>query len=618
MTDISPLPVNDTDDLLWKHLKTIPAFRGILRAVEARFYQQIEMPHPILDVGCGDGHFAQVTFDEQIDVGIDPWWGPLQHSKRNNTYALLLQSLGNELPFPDEHFASALSNSVLEHIPDIQAVLNETGRVLQKNGRFVITMPCHHFNDYLGGVSWFRKIGADGLADRYESLATRITRHVHVNKPEVWAERLAQAGMEIERWQYYFSPGAVQALEIGHVQGVPSALIRALTGHWIIAPWEESLARTERWLRPFYEEETAVSEGAYIFIVARKVANHPINAPLPEPNPFPIAELMHAESIRLAGKAPEEFSQPIVSEISQPLENEVVSYYQTPTLETDAEIAEEENHASRGNLFNYSILVASLFLGVIGQLIISGSPEETGRGLGWFVLAGLALFLIGFQQGFFSLPALPNFSLPTIQSTSRQRWLILPAILLSLFARSFVSGNGAQRPFLAFIFWFAAIGLAIFSLRRQPDFLASDSDPPGNQSTTLYYALLFFGVAFSIRIFDLTTHPFMLNGIETSLGLDALNVIRGSLSNPFGVGWLTNPTLPSFISAIPIRIFGPTTFSLRILSPFIGALTVTAVFIIAKKLWNETVALVAAILLTGSHFHIHYSRLGMTNVWDAL
>ncbi|MEM7335769.1 MAG: glycosyltransferase family 39 protein, partial [Chloroflexota bacterium] len=46
--------------------------------------------------------------------------------------------------------------------------------------------------------------------------------------------------------------------------------------------------------------------------------------------------------------------------------------------------------------------------------------------------------------------------------------------------------------------------------------------------------------------------------------------------------------------------------------------TVTAVFIIAKKLWNETVALVAAILLTGSHFHIHYSRLGMTNVWDAL
>jgi hypothetical protein len=30
------------------------------------------------------------------------------------------------------------------------------------------------------------------------------------------------------------------------------------------------------------------------------------------------------------------------------------------------------------------------------------------------------------------------------------------------------------------------------------------------------------------------------------------------------------------------------------------------------------VGLAAAILLAGSHFHIHYSRLGLTNVWDAL
>ena len=143
------LPVNETDDLLWKHLKTIPAFRGILRAVEARFYQQHQLAHPILDVGCGDGHFAEVTFDEQIDVGIDPWWGPLQHSKRNQTYKLLLQSNGDELPIPDGYFASAISNSVLEHIPDVQSVLNETSRVLQMNGRFVVTMPCHYFDQYL-------------------------------------------------------------------------------------------------------------------------------------------------------------------------------------------------------------------------------------------------------------------------------------------------------------------------------------------------------------------------------------------------------------------------------------------------------------------------------------
>ena len=34
--------VRDTnDDLLWRQLKTVPAFRALLRAVESRFYRQL-------------------------------------------------------------------------------------------------------------------------------------------------------------------------------------------------------------------------------------------------------------------------------------------------------------------------------------------------------------------------------------------------------------------------------------------------------------------------------------------------------------------------------------------------------------------------------------------------
>ena len=52
----------DTDDLLWRHLRGVPAFRALLRAVESRFYQDLELPRPVLDLGCGDGHFAGTTF----------------------------------------------------------------------------------------------------------------------------------------------------------------------------------------------------------------------------------------------------------------------------------------------------------------------------------------------------------------------------------------------------------------------------------------------------------------------------------------------------------------------------------------------------------------------------
>ncbi|HUM69980.1 MAG TPA: hypothetical protein PLK31_14170, partial [Chloroflexota bacterium] len=68
--------IHNSDDLLWRQLKTIPAFRAILRAVEARFYGCVELPAPVLDVGCGDGHFSQMTFPGRIAAGIDPWWNP--------------------------------------------------------------------------------------------------------------------------------------------------------------------------------------------------------------------------------------------------------------------------------------------------------------------------------------------------------------------------------------------------------------------------------------------------------------------------------------------------------------------------------------------------------------
>jgi hypothetical protein len=63
-------------DFLWIQIRELPYFRGLLRAVEAKFYQDIPIERPVLDLGCGDGHFASRTFDFPIDAGIDPWVGP--------------------------------------------------------------------------------------------------------------------------------------------------------------------------------------------------------------------------------------------------------------------------------------------------------------------------------------------------------------------------------------------------------------------------------------------------------------------------------------------------------------------------------------------------------------
>ena len=165
------------DDLLWQQLKTIPAFRAFLRAVEARFYYSIDLSGDLLDVGCGDGNFSELLFDEPVLAGIDPWWNPLKKSQKAGRYKVLAQAMGDRMPFDDETFDHAFSNSVLEHIPDIQPVLNDTSRVLKENGRFVITTPSHYFTEYLGGAGFFERIGMDSMAGQYRKFFNGISRH---------------------------------------------------------------------------------------------------------------------------------------------------------------------------------------------------------------------------------------------------------------------------------------------------------------------------------------------------------------------------------------------------------------------------------------------------------
>ena len=59
------MTVTQQKDYLWLNLRELPYFRGLLRAIEGRFYEEIELAEPVLDLGCGDGQFAAVTFREK-------------------------------------------------------------------------------------------------------------------------------------------------------------------------------------------------------------------------------------------------------------------------------------------------------------------------------------------------------------------------------------------------------------------------------------------------------------------------------------------------------------------------------------------------------------------------
>ena len=623
--------MNDTqpqDDLLWRQLKTIPAFRAILRAVEARFYFAIDLPEPTLDVGCGDGHFSQVVFDRKLMAGIDPWWNPLKKAQQSGMYEMALQAMGDTLPFADGHYASAFSNSVLEHIPDIQPVLNEVNRVLQMNGRFLITMPSHNFTRQLGGAAFLQRLGLDGAAASYQRLFNRISRHAYTDSPEVWAARLAEAGFGIERWQYYFSKEALRALEWGHVQGVPAAIMHALTGHWIVAPWESSLRRTERWLRPFYNEEFP-EDGTYLLIVARKQANSAIPAQLPAARPFTIEELEAA----IAGQrqpTQEPSQQSEISEEQLPADHFSGGSGRSPDragqmTRRDAghsqgdylvksEPTEDKESPSSRNWLNILLGILSLLAAMMGQLAVMGEPPNIVSGRRWFLYSAVALGLLLWRSRPSRQVASRRWQLPRFSQIPRRRWLYLPSLLLSLLAQGAVSTPGSEQPTLALLLWLGAAALAFYAWREG----SAEGDALFVSRRTVVTAVALFALALLVRLVNLTANPFILNGIEASLGLNSVQIIQGQLRNPFDTGWLTNPTLLLYLMAIPIRIFGQTVLAVRLLSPLVGATTVAATYLFGKRLFGNFTGLLAAVLLLGSHFHLHYSRLGMTNIWDGL
>ncbi len=624
---------NHQDDLLWRHLKTVPAFRALLRAVEARFYQQTEMPGPILDLGCGDGHFSRMTFNEPLDAGIDPWWGPLKKAQRSGMYRHLTQGLGDQMPFPDHYFGTVISNSVLEHIPNIQNVLNDTSRVLQPGGKLIITMPSHLFTEQLGGAEFFERLGAKGLADQYRRFFNFIARHVHTDTPEVWAERLAQAGFVVERWQYYFSREALHALEWGHVQGLPSAIIHALTGHWILAPWEDNLRRTEQWVRPFYEEEFQ-PEGTYIFFVARKEADGPIEANLPQARPFALADFETETETETEAETPKPSPQQTTKPETTRLKTTRLETTRPETTQPETTRPEttrlETTRLKTTRLIPLALLAASLFCAVTGQAILSGGAEEPAAGLRWYGYSLILLLLLAWQQKRIKWPKTPRFSIPRPGKIPRQRWYYLLALFFALFAPRLVNNPaGNPHPGLAITLWLAAIGIAFYALKP----VASSRIPSTTLRTgthhvsrftfhasrfTLLTTAALFLLALIVRAVNLTSHPFVINGVEASIGLDVLSVRDGLLQSPFATGWLTNPTLLYFLLVWPLRLLGPSALSIRLLSPVAGAMTVALTFVIGQRLWGRMVGLVAAVLLLGSHFHLHYSRLGMTNIWDPL
>ena len=179
------------------------------RAIEvAHLEEQIEKFVPIgliLDLGCAEGKIGGILFKNRRIYGLDNCWELLRQNNRTDIYQALILADACKMPFKDKAFGCVFSNSVIEHIPDLDTLLDAVKNILREKGLFIFTVPSDKFGEYLFFSAIFANLRLNTLAEKYKNLRNKWLNHFHCYGHNTWKEKLQQNGLRLVSHSYYIS-----------------------------------------------------------------------------------------------------------------------------------------------------------------------------------------------------------------------------------------------------------------------------------------------------------------------------------------------------------------------------------------------------------------------------
>lgn len=184
------------------------------RAVEVPVLRQFLPTQGIcLDLGCGDGKLTAIAFGDLLApgltlVGVDVDADETHQAARRSLYTRIHTCPAAQIPEPALSFDCILSNSVLEHIPEIEPTLASVANLLKPGGHFLFTVPTAGFHQALAGPLNPRITRETYLLEMDRRLA-----HFRYWGADEWCEHLAAHGLEVVRMVEYFDPAEVRRWE---------------------------------------------------------------------------------------------------------------------------------------------------------------------------------------------------------------------------------------------------------------------------------------------------------------------------------------------------------------------------------------------------------------------
>lgn len=226
--------MNFKKNFLINYLKQAPVSLAVERTMECQIFSRQEFSRPILDLGCGEGLFSYILFDEKIDVGIEPNVTELQKARGYQIYNELIGCYGDKIPKESSSFNSIFSNSVLEHVRDIDSVFREVRRLLTSQGRFYLTVPTNLFDSYSVIFQLLVSLHLHSLAGRYRAFFNKFWRHYYHYDRDGWIRIFHDTGFEVLKTQEYCNKRVCLLNDMFIPFSLFSFIVKKLSNKWFL------------------------------------------------------------------------------------------------------------------------------------------------------------------------------------------------------------------------------------------------------------------------------------------------------------------------------------------------------------------------------------------------
>lgn len=266
----SEWPLNPKDFAAYhRYAPSALALRECLRLRAVRHY---ELPEPILDVGCGDGVFAELAYPGKKIWGIDVNPSEIGRAQATAAYSTLVCGSITQASLPPKFFQSAIANCSLEHVPDIDAALANVSAALVPGAPFIIIVPTPDWTRLLAIPQLLERAGFPSLAAAYGKSLDQVFHHHHLYDAQGWTERIERAGMVVRDVSVIASQRSSWMFDLLLYPSLLGLGTKKLTGRWVMLPLLRSLSVdvTRRLMDALAAQIPDSDQGSEFLIVAER------------------------------------------------------------------------------------------------------------------------------------------------------------------------------------------------------------------------------------------------------------------------------------------------------------------------------------------------------------